>query len=80
MKGLPNCPEFDGHISVQILVSDSQFHFPLCSPLREAMAHEDLLNMPERADWRQCKNTPEEEVQMRDAFREKFHQYDFNNQ
>ncbi|ELU06627.1 hypothetical protein CAPTEDRAFT_168674 [Capitella teleta] len=45
---------------------------------REAMAHERLLNMPHRADWRQCKYSHEEEVKMRGDMRELFRDFDFN--
>ena len=45
---------------------------------REALAHETILNMPERVDWRNCKSSKEEESQMTQKFREDFSKYDPN--
>ncbi len=50
----------------------------VCVCFREALAHSSLLNMPQRADWRNCKETKEEETADAAAFREKFEKYDFN--
>lgn len=54
-----------GYISVDILLD------------REVMASVQLLDMPERVDWKACKpNRQEEETQAED-FRNKFEQFDF---
>lgn len=45
---------------------------------REAVAHESILNMPERIDWRECSNSKQDEMKMAADFRAKFEKYDFN--
>lgn len=35
-----------------------------------------LLSMADRADWRNCKLTKEEEIQMVDDFKQGFHEFD----
>ena len=50
----------------------------LCPSFREALAHESLLNMPHRVDWRNCKESKEDETRDATAFREMFEKYDFN--
>lgn len=43
---------------------------------REALALPSVLNMPDRADWRNCKSTKEEEIQMVAEFRGGFKKFD----
>jgi len=44
---------------------------------REALAHESVLNMPHKVDWRACKASKDEEVAMAASFRELFQKFDF---
>uniref|UniRef100_A0A8K9WTZ0 CWF19-like protein 1 n=1 Tax=Oncorhynchus mykiss TaxID=8022 RepID=A0A8K9WTZ0_ONCMY len=53
-----------------------QKNFPLQFG-REVLASEALLNIPERADWRECKQTPEEEEGLSKQLRNDFQPYDF---
>ncbi|KAK0154510.1 CWF19-like protein 1 [Merluccius polli] len=53
-----------------------QKHFPLQFG-REVLASEALLNVPTRADWKECKQTREEEEQCSAKLREAFQPYDF---
>ncbi|XP_034092401.1 CWF19-like protein 1 isoform X3 [Gymnodraco acuticeps] len=54
-----------------------QKHFPLQFG-REVLASEALLNIPTRADWRECKQTREEEEESCKQLRDDFQPYDFN--
>ncbi|XP_071957157.1 CWF19-like protein 1 [Antedon mediterranea] len=45
---------------------------------REAMACPALLNMPDRANWKACSISKEEEAQNASMFRKQFQQFDFN--
>ncbi|KXJ07969.1 CWF19-like protein 1 [Exaiptasia diaphana] len=45
---------------------------------REVLACDAILNMPHRADWKECKVSQEHEKQMTSAFRKSFQLYDFN--
>ncbi|XP_078697782.1 CWF19-like protein 1 [Branchiostoma floridae x Branchiostoma belcheri] len=45
---------------------------------REVMASSPLLDMPGRADWRNCKSSKEEETETAKIFRKAFQGYDFN--
>ncbi|XP_069484440.1 CWF19-like protein 1 isoform X2 [Ambystoma mexicanum] len=45
---------------------------------REVLASEAILNIPTRADWRECKSTKEEEATWAKAFRESFEPFDFS--
>lgn len=45
---------------------------------REVLASQDLLNMPERVDWKECKVSKDQETKMTKDFRKRFTQYDFN--
>lgn len=45
---------------------------------REVMAAEELLNMPDRVNWKNCNATKEEESKMAAAFRDGFEPFDFN--
>eukprot|EP00794_Sanderia_malayensis_P016735 gene16735-18431_t len=45
---------------------------------REVLASPELLNMPERVDWKACKVSKDEETSMTVNFRKKFSPYDFN--
>ncbi|KAF3859672.1 hypothetical protein F7725_022071 [Dissostichus mawsoni] len=44
----------------------------------EVLASEALLNIPTRADWRECKQTREEEEESCKQLRDDFQPYDFN--
>ncbi|XP_064417448.1 CWF19-like protein 1 isoform X3 [Latimeria chalumnae] len=44
---------------------------------REVLASEAILNIPDKADWRQCKYSREEEETLAKTFREKFEPFDF---
>eukprot|EP00063_Salmo_salar_P064467 XP_014039302.1 PREDICTED: CWF19-like protein 1 [Salmo salar] len=53
-------------------------HLRLCTSWRrEVLASESVLNIPERADWRGCKQTPEEEESLSKQLRDDFQPYDF---
>ena len=56
--------------------SSSRFYtvFLLC---REVLAAEELLNMPERVDWKACKVSKETEIKMAVDFRNRFSPFDF---
>ncbi|XP_071511088.1 CWF19-like protein 1 [Diadema antillarum] len=45
---------------------------------REVMAAEELLDMPDRINWKNCNYTKEEESKMAATFREDFQPFDFN--
>ncbi|XP_035468284.1 CWF19-like protein 1 isoform X1 [Scophthalmus maximus] len=51
-------------------------HFPLQFG-REVLASEALLNIPTRADWKECKQSREEEEQSCKELRDDFQPYDF---
>ncbi|XP_034382649.1 CWF19-like protein 1 [Cyclopterus lumpus] len=53
-----------------------QKHFPLQFG-REVLASEALLNIPTRADWRECKQSREEEEASCKQLRDDFQPYDF---
>ncbi|KAK8756797.1 hypothetical protein V5799_000502 [Amblyomma americanum] len=44
---------------------------------REVLACEEVLNVPDKADWKDCKLSQEEEVSMVAQFRKQFEPYDF---
>ncbi|XP_045066550.1 CWF19-like protein 1 isoform X2 [Coregonus clupeaformis] len=44
---------------------------------REVLASEAVLNVPERADWRECKQSREEEESLSKQLRDDFQPYDF---
>jgi len=44
---------------------------------REVLASEELLDMANRADWRDCKMTREEETELTKNFRSVFEPFDF---
>ncbi|XP_039276496.1 CWF19-like protein 1 [Nilaparvata lugens] len=44
---------------------------------RDVLASEPVLNMEERADWRECKLTKEEEVEICQKFRKDYQPFDF---
>nr|XP_054752247.1 CWF19-like protein 1 [Lytechinus pictus] len=45
---------------------------------REVMAAEELLDLPERVDWKNCSISKEEEMKLVSTFREQFEPFDFN--
>ncbi|KAM4678449.1 CWF19-like protein 1 isoform 2-T2 [Discoglossus pictus] len=47
---------------------------------REVLASEAILNIPTRADWRECKSSREEEESLAKAFRAEFEPFDFSLQ
>uniref|UniRef100_H3DN04 CWF19-like protein 1 n=1 Tax=Tetraodon nigroviridis TaxID=99883 RepID=H3DN04_TETNG len=53
-----------------------QKHFPLQFG-REVLASEAILNIPTRADWKECKQSREEEEECCKELREEFQPYDF---
>ncbi|XP_034529407.1 CWF19-like protein 1 [Notolabrus celidotus] len=53
-----------------------QKHFPLQFG-REVLASEAVLNIPTRADWKECKQTREEEEEGSKQLRDQFQPYDF---
>ncbi|KAJ7987915.1 hypothetical protein DPEC_G00318190 [Dallia pectoralis] len=53
-----------------------QKHFPLQFG-REVLASEVLLNIPDRADWRECKQSREEEESSSKQLRDDFQPHDF---
>ncbi|XP_064602492.1 CWF19-like protein 1 [Liolophura sinensis] len=44
---------------------------------REALVHPEVLNMPERIDWKNCKISKEEEIEQAADFKRNFKPYDF---
>lgn len=66
---------------VELPSGEKLFHrvrknFPL-QFAREVLANEELLNMEDRADWRDCKITKEEETELAKKFRTAFEPFDF---
>ncbi|XP_056131910.1 CWF19-like protein 1 [Lampris incognitus] len=53
-----------------------QKHFPLQFG-REVLASEAVMNIPTRADWKECKQTREEEEECSKRLRDDFQPYDF---
>ncbi|XP_078138158.1 CWF19-like protein 1 [Centroberyx gerrardi] len=53
-----------------------QKHFPLQFG-REVLASEAVLNIPTRADWKECKQSREEEEEWSARLRDEFQPYDF---
>ncbi|XP_070200579.1 CWF19-like protein 1 [Littorina saxatilis] len=47
---------------------------------REVMAEPQILNMPERVDWKNCKIDKDEESEQAAAFKSSFRDFDFNFQ
>ena len=45
---------------------------------RKVVASPSVLNLPDRANWKDCKVSENEEKEMAAAFRKKFQPYDFN--
>ncbi|XP_031562672.1 CWF19-like protein 1 [Actinia tenebrosa] len=45
---------------------------------REVLACDAILNMPDRADWKECKVSMDREKQLAGAFRKRFQPFDFN--
>ncbi|MFT7812632.1 CWF19-like protein 1-like [Arapaima gigas] len=45
---------------------------------REVLASEAVLNIPTRADWRECKSSQEEEAALAQTFRQAFVPFDFS--
>ena len=48
--------------------------------VREVLACEELLNMPERANWKACSVEKEEETRLAQEFRKKFGPFDFSDE
>ena len=44
---------------------------------REVLASPEILNIPDRVDWRPCTVSKEEETEMTQQFRELFKPFDF---
>ncbi len=44
---------------------------------REVLASRSLLNVEERVDWRECKESPDKEAETTKKFRKVFEPYDF---
>jgi hypothetical protein len=44
---------------------------------REVLASEELLDMADRADWRDCKAAKEKETELAKIFRSAFEPFDF---
>ncbi|XP_078276031.1 CWF19-like protein 1 isoform X1 [Rhinoraja longicauda] len=45
---------------------------------REVLASEAVLNIPDKANWRECKYSREDEIEFAKSFREGFQPYDFS--
>ena len=45
---------------------------------RDVLAGENVLNMPDRVNWKSCKLSKEEEVIQAKMFRKRFQTFDFN--
>ncbi|XP_038053166.1 CWF19-like protein 1 [Patiria miniata] len=69
--------ELDG--GVKLLHQIKRNFFPLQFG-REVMASEDLLDMPDRANWKACSMEKEEEARLAQEFRKKFAPFDFNDE
>ena len=50
----------------------------LIAPCREVLASPELLNMPERVDWKVCSITKQQEISHAATFKDTFKKYDFN--
>ena len=44
---------------------------------RDVLAHDSLLDLPERVDWRDCKLPKQKETEITQAFRQTFQPFDF---
>ncbi|GIX73020.1 CWF19-like protein 1 [Caerostris extrusa] len=44
---------------------------------RMMLASKAILNIPNRIDWKECKISPDEELQAAEYFRKNFKEYDF---
>ncbi|GFU28835.1 CWF19-like protein 1 [Nephila pilipes] len=44
---------------------------------RMMLASRDILNVPNRIDWKECEMSPDEELQVAESFRRHFKKYDF---
>lgn len=44
---------------------------------REVLASTEILNLPDRIDWRECQESKEKETEMTKEFRKLFEPYDF---
>ncbi|OUC43221.1 g-patch domain protein [Trichinella nativa] len=74
----PGCPYFYAELPYgQRLFVRRMKQFPV-QFAREALTNKDLLNCPERIDWRQCALSVEEETALALKFRSLFSPYDFN--
>lgn len=73
----PGCPYF--HVELpggEQLFMKARRDFPLQFG-REVLASQNLLDMPERIDWKDCKISQDEEKELASKFREEFQPYDF---
>lgn len=64
---LPNKERYISHIKGR---------FPLQFG-REVLAHQELLDCPDRVDWKNCKTTREQEIEETGHFRKIFQPFDF---
>ncbi|XP_067110297.1 CWF19-like protein 1 [Osmerus mordax] len=73
----PGTPYFYAELdSGEKLYHRIQKHFPLQFG-REVLASQAVLNIPERADWKECKQTREEEDECCKQLRDAFQPFDF---
>ncbi|CAB3228856.1 unnamed protein product [Arctia plantaginis] len=74
---LPGAPYFHAELpSGEQLYARTKQHFPLHFG-RDVLSSPPILNCEDKADWRQCQLSREEEDQFVKEFREKFRPYDF---
>lgn len=67
------CP---GHYKFVVRINTKKDFFPIQIG-RELLAHAELLNCPERIDWKKCASTPEEAEQLTGRIRADFKPFDF---
>ena len=44
----------------------------------EVLAHEDVLNVPDRREWNNCQDAKEDEIKNVERFRNKYRPFDVN--
>ncbi|XP_041984453.1 CWF19-like protein 1 [Aricia agestis] len=74
---LPGAPYFTAELPTgELLYTRPKQHFPL-QFARDVLSSPPLLNCEDKADWRQCLLSKEEELQHVADFRQRFRPYDF---
>lgn len=67
------CP---GHYKFFVRINTKKEFFPIQIG-RDLLAHPDLLNCPDKVDWKKCTSSPEEVKQLTHEIRKNFEPFDF---